>query len=279
MRRVEADLEGCLQRSTPSARTSASRNSSPARSDSGAACALPIDTSPPRRLRARPRASGLESSLRSSLDTFRRDPSGALRDPGAARRGRDGGGVPGARHATRADCRNQGPAATPVFFGGPARALRERGEDDLPDLTPAHLCSLRRQPRGGDRVSRDGAPGGRDTVCSSREGSPAAGTGAAICGGDCRCAGHRAPAGHCAPRSEAGQRDADQVRSETARLRAGEGARAGRTGRERHVGQDGGQRHARRDSSRHVALYGAGAARRQSGGCQNGHIRLRCRSL
>ena len=63
----------------------------------------------------------------------------------AARRGRDGRGLPGAGHAPRPRGGGQGPAARTDGFRAGAPALRARGEDDLPALASAHLRALRRR--------------------------------------------------------------------------------------------------------------------------------------
>ena len=89
-------------------------------------------------------------------------PTRSLRNPRAARRGRDGRGVPRARHAARPRRRDQGAAAAPDREPRGARALRARGEDRLVAQPPAHLHALRRRPRGRHRLPGDGAGRGRD---------------------------------------------------------------------------------------------------------------------
>src|SRR4029077_15097741 len=78
----------------------------------------------------------------SVLGHLTRYPPRPLRGPLAARCGRNGGGLQGEGHATRADGGGQGAAVTPlVERGGPA-AVREGGEDDLFALSSAHLRAL-----------------------------------------------------------------------------------------------------------------------------------------
>ena len=59
----------------------------------------------------------------------------------ASRRGRDGRGLQGERHAARAHGRGQGAPVTPLAERGGSAALRAGGEDDLAALAP-HICAL-----------------------------------------------------------------------------------------------------------------------------------------
>ena len=77
-----------------------------------------------------------------SMDAFCRDAPRSLRDPRAARRGRDGGGVPGAGPAAGARRRDQGPArrpsrATPTGCGASSRRRRRRAFSTTPTSRPS----------------------------------------------------------------------------------------------------------------------------------------------
>ena len=157
------------------------------------------------------------------LGSHRWRPPRPLRDPRADRRGRDGGGVQGARHAARADGRRQGTSPAPFFFARGPAALRAGSENDLAALAPPHLRAVRRGARRRARVPGDGAARGRDALGSACQGTAAARSDAALRSRDRRRARQGAPAGDRAPRPEARQRDADAVGREAARLRAREG--------------------------------------------------------
>ena len=86
-------------------------------------------------------------SLRFVTCDQRGNAPGSLRDRRAARRGRDGGGLPGAGHAAGAHGGGQGPAGAPLVVRRVAAALRAGGEDDLAALAPAHLRAVRRGAR------------------------------------------------------------------------------------------------------------------------------------
>ena len=197
--------------------------------------------------------------------------AGPLRDPGAAGRGRNGGGLPRPGHAPAPRSGDQGPAR--AGRGGPrcAGALRTGGSGDRGALAPEHSRDPRlRRPRRR-RLRGDRAPRGRD---AGRE----AGARAAADRGarahrrrDLRGAGGGPPQGHRASRPEAFERDADEVRSQAPRLRPGEAVRA-RRGRV-DVGADFGPRgHARGLDRRNAFLHVARAARRPAGRRANRHL-------
>ncbi len=208
----------------------------------------------------------------------------ALRDPRAHRRRRDGRGVQGAGYAPRAYGRGQGASASPVGESGAAPALRARGQDDLADFPPAHLRPLRRQPRGRDRVPRHGIPRGRDAGRPAGQGAAAGRAAAALRHRDRRRARQGPPPGDRPPGPEAGQRDADEVGREAARLRPrevpGGGARrvVGRVAaRDRDAGEPAADR--ARHGPRHVPVHGARAARGQGRRRAERHLRVRRRPL
>ena len=90
-------------------------------------------------------------------EPLRRHPPRPLRDPRAAGRGRDGGGVPGARHAAGARGRDQGAAGVAGLGSGAPEAIREGGAVGLGAEPPQHRHDPRH--RIGERrlVHRDGA--------------------------------------------------------------------------------------------------------------------------
>ena len=75
-----------------------------------------------------------------------RQASRPVRDPRASRRGRDGRGLPRARHAPRARGRGQGPVPGVRRGPGPPRALRAGGARRLGPEPPEHRHDLRHRP-------------------------------------------------------------------------------------------------------------------------------------
>ena len=115
-----------------------------------------------------------DSALKSLKKLFRydfaphaprgRNPPRPVRGHGAARGGRDGRGVPRARHPARARGRDQGAARAPGREPRAARALRARGARGGGAQPPQHPRAARRRPRGRDGLRRDGAARGRDAA-------------------------------------------------------------------------------------------------------------------
>src|SRR5258706_5477481 len=112
----------------------------------------------------------------SRLDAVTKLRTWAVRDRRAARRGRDGGGVPGARYAIGARGCDQSPAGATLVLSGSPPAVRAGGQDDLAALAPAYLRALRRGESGRRRVPGHGAAGRRDADRSAGPWTPAAGT-------------------------------------------------------------------------------------------------------
>ena len=150
-----------------------------------------------------------------------RDAARSLRDPGSARRGRHGRGLPGARHTPRADRRDQGPAGASLRGRAPPRAVRARGADHLAALPPPHLLALRRRPAGRDRLPRHGVLEGRRSPSASRAAALRSEQCLRYGDRDRRRARPRAPAGDRPPRPEARQHHADEVGGQAPRLRPG----------------------------------------------------------
>ena len=92
--------------------------------------------------RAGARDGGARGHRRRPRDHGRHVPR-RLSAAGAARRGRHGRGVPGARREARARRRDQDPAACVHERPGSARALRARGADARGAESPQHLRDLR----------------------------------------------------------------------------------------------------------------------------------------
>ena len=87
---------------------------------------------------------------------------------GAARRGRHGRGVPGARREARARRRDQDPAARVHEQPGSARALRARGADARRAESPQHLRDLRLRGSGRHPLPDSRARRGRDARGQAR---------------------------------------------------------------------------------------------------------------
>ncbi len=221
----------------------------------------------------------------SNDDPFRRNQARPLRDPLRHRRGRDGGGLQGARHAARPRRRRQGASRTSGDERGDPPAVRARGEDDLAVLAPAHLRAVRRRARGRRRVPRHGVPRGRVAGRSPGQGPAADRADPALRDRDRRRARQGAPAGDRPSRPEARQHHDHEVGREAARLRPGEAPRdRRRAARLRRVG-DGDRGSGQpapdraRHDPRHLPVHGARAARGRRGRFAVGHLRLRRRAL
>ena len=104
---------------------------------------------------ARRRASFERRSERAASDARRRHPPRSLRNPRAARRGRDGGGLPGAGYAARPRGRHQGPPAELVRRPRRRRQRFEREAKTISQLSHPHICAL-----------YDVGPAGRTSITS-----------------------------------------------------------------------------------------------------------------
>ena len=212
------------------------------------------------------------------MASFRRDSTRnqarALRDPRAARRGRHGRGLQGARHAARSHGRDQGAAAAASRAIAEIRERFEREARAIARAEPsAHLHALRRRAAQGDidflvmeyldgetlaaRSDEGALP--LDEALRSPSRSPTRST-------------RRTGQGIVASRSEAGQRHADEGRTlngAQAKLldfglaKLGASRRRGRRcrapPRRGDIREPDGARH----DPRHAAVHGARAARRQ----------------
>ena len=175
----------------------------------------------------------------SVVESFRRNQARALRDPVAARRGRDGRGLPRQRLAAFARGRGQGAAVPRLADAGGAPEVRAGGADRVAALPPPRLRALRRGPRRRHRVPRHGAARRRDAGPPAGEGSAADRPGDAFRRRDRVGAPGGPPQGDRAPGSQARQRHAHEDGRQAARLRAREGVRDADPGRRAHAGADG----------------------------------------
>ena len=219
--------------------------------------------------------------------THTRHQARTLRSRRPARRGRHGRGVSRPRHAPWPRRRHQGATAAPEFEPGGPHALRARGEDHLELEPPEHLHVVRHRPRGGHRLPRHGAGGGRNPGPAPGEGPAGFVGGAETRGAGGRCARPCAPRRGDPPGPEARERDADEEWREAhglwprARDRAG-----GACGRQRdhagghdHVAHHRGPADGGRNDHRHVPVHVAGAARGKRGRRAQRHLGARLRAL
>ena len=152
----------------------------------------------------------------------------------------------------------------------------EREAKTISQLSHPHICALYDVGREGETEYLvmellEGETLGR----AAREGCAAAGADAALRGRDRRRSGQGAPAGDRAPGPQARQRDADEVGSEAARFRAGQGDSAGDAAKQHDRTADAAGTDAGRHDPRDVPVHGAGAAGGQGSRCANGHLRAR----
>ncbi len=93
-----------------------------------------------------------------AVDPRSRDPPGSLRDRLAARQGRHGRGLQGARHPPRARGRDQGAARRVERRPAIQGTLGARGEEDLAASASQRLHALRRGLPGRSRLPGHGVP-------------------------------------------------------------------------------------------------------------------------
>src|ERR1700737_1009654 len=199
-----------------------------------------------------------------------------LRDPLASRRGRDGGGVPGAGYALGAGRRRQGPVRALVLPARAAPAVRAGGEGNICTVPSARLRDLRRGQPGRGGVPRHGVPGRGEPGRASGEWKPLGRSDASLGRGDRGGSRRGASARNRAQGPEARQCHVDEVGRETSRLRAGQTSKASSSGGGPDLGADGGERsHQRGDDPRNRGLYGSGANRGEERRPTNGHLRAR----
>ena len=108
----------------------------------------------------------LEDPERNVDDAARRHAAGPLRDPVAARRGRDGRGLPGAGHAARARGRGQGHPRAPLRGGRRAGRASSARPGPWPRSRTRTSWRSTTSAGRGRLVCRDGAARGRDARAS-----------------------------------------------------------------------------------------------------------------
>ena len=107
-------------------------------------------------------------SAKKPLTLVRRNAARPLRDPLAARGGRHGGGLPGARRQAQARRRDQGAARRGRGRCGAARAIRARGAGARGAESSAHRGDLRPREVGRHRGADPRARRGRDAGGADR---------------------------------------------------------------------------------------------------------------